>query len=87
MPAAQQVYSRPFDRAFFALPVEIRERIQARIDEVGVALAGFNHYRLTGSRRCRLRIGDYRVVYTFDVEKNEVELLFVGHRREIYSPF
>ena len=39
---------------------------------------------MTGSDRFRLRVGDYRVIYKFDLEKNEIYLLNVGHRREIY---
>jgi len=30
----------------------------------------------------RFRIGDYRVI--FDIEENEIVVLRVGHRREIY---
>lgn len=42
------------------------------------------HHRLTGSSQCRLRVGDYRVIYRFDVERNELYLVELGHRREIY---
>ena len=31
---------------------------------------------------CRFRIGDYRVV--FDIEKDEIVILHVDHRRDIY---
>jgi len=31
----------------------------------------------------RFRIGDYRVI--FDIERNDVVILRVGHRREIYK--
>jgi mRNA interferase RelE/StbE len=31
----------------------------------------------------RFRIGDYRVI--FDIEGNEIVVLRVGHRREIYK--
>lgn len=31
----------------------------------------------------RFRIGDYRVI--FDIEENEIIILRVGHRREIYK--
>ena len=31
----------------------------------------------------RFRIGDYRVI--FDIEENEVVILRVGHRKEIYK--
>jgi mRNA interferase RelE/StbE len=82
--AATQVYYTAFDRAFFRLPPEIQARIQTKIDEMGSRLAGFPHYRLTGSDRFRLRVGDYRIIYAVEVAKNEVHLLSVGHRREIY---
>jgi mRNA-degrading endonuclease RelE of RelBE toxin-antitoxin system len=52
---------------------------------MGLRLAVFPHYRLTGSNRCRLRVGDYRVIYTFDVTQGAIHLLAVGHRREIYQ--
>jgi mRNA-degrading endonuclease RelE of RelBE toxin-antitoxin system len=30
-------------------------------------------------------VGDYRVIYDFDLMKQRLDLLFVGHRREIYK--
>ena len=44
----------------------------------------FSHTRLTGMECCRLRVGDYRVVYDFDRLKGVLYLLAVGHRREVY---
>jgi len=54
------------------------------IDDMGFRLENFPHYRLTGSDHYRLRVGDYRIIYAVDVTVNEVHLLAVGHRREIY---
>jgi mRNA interferase RelE/StbE len=82
--AATQVYYTAFDHTFFRLPPVIQTRIQGKIDDMGSRLATFSHYRLTGSDRFRLRVGDYRIIYAIDVAKNEVHLLSVGHRREIY---
>ena len=28
-------------------------------------------------------MGDYRIIYTFDVEQKRIHLLAIGHRREI----
>ena len=41
---------------------------------------------LTGPEqgRFRLRVGDYRVVYTVDRNKREIEVYRVRHRREVY---
>jgi mRNA interferase RelE/StbE len=82
--AAQQLYYTPFDATFFKLPPQVRERIESRIDDMGLRLGAFPHHRLTGSNRHRLRVGDYRVIYTFDAAENVIHLLAVGHRREIY---
>ena len=84
MSAALQVYYTRFDSAFFRLPEAVRARIESKIDEMGLRLAKFPHYHLTGSNRYRLRVGDYRVIYTFDSQQNVIHLLAVGHRREIY---
>ena len=43
--------------------------------------------RLQHSRFYRLRIGDYRAIYTIDQNKHEVVVLFIGHRREVYDDF
>jgi mRNA-degrading endonuclease RelE of RelBE toxin-antitoxin system len=51
---------------------------------MGLRLATFPHYRRVGSDKFRLRAGDYRVIYRFDLAKGEIYLLATGHRREIY---
>ena len=81
---AEQIYSSYFDRTFFAFRPEVRRQIEARIDEVGTELRAFRHHQLTGSKQFRLRVGYYRVIYRFDVSRNEIYLLEVGHRRKIY---
>ena len=84
MSAALQVYYSAFDIAFFKLPPLVRARIEEKLDELGTHLSTFPHHRLTGSNRYRLRVGDYRIIYTFDVRQGILHLLAVGHRREIY---
>ena len=84
MNAALQIYSRDFDNDFFKLPASIETRIEARIDRLGSMLDRFSHTRLTGMDSYRLRVGDYRVIYEFDLSKGTLYLLGVGHRREVY---
>lgn len=84
MSRALQIYYSGFDDVFLGLPLEIQRRIGAKIDEMGSRLETFPHYRMTGGDRYRLRVGDYRVIYKFDTEKQEVYLLAVGHRRDVY---
>jgi mRNA interferase RelE/StbE len=84
MSRAQQAYYSGFDQNFFKLPLAVQRQIEAKIDDMGRRLTAFPHYRMTGSDRYRLRVGTYRIIYRFDVAKNEIHLLAVGHRREIY---
>ena len=83
--AATQIYSKRFDQRFFEPPIAMQERVQQRIDQVGADILRFGHYRMTGEDAYRLRIGDYRVIYDFDTEKNELFLIALGHRRDIYK--
>ena len=70
----------PFPDTTFSLTL----RIEFRIDEMGMRLTSFLHHRLTGSNRYRMRVGDYRIIYTFAAAANTLHLLAVGHRRETY---
>jgi len=82
--SAEQIFSSYFDRAFFALPPQARSQVESKIDELGLNLREFRHHQLTGSPLFRLRVGDDRVIYRFDAARNEIFLLEVGHRSEIY---
>jgi mRNA interferase RelE/StbE len=85
MAAALQVWSHIFCRRYDALPVAVQEAIQRRVDEMGQWLESYPHHRLTGRGECRLRVGDYRVLYEFDIAQGRIFLLYVGHRRDIYK--
>lgn len=83
MSAVTQVYYASFDVVFLKLPPILRMRIERKIDEIGSQLNAYPHHRLKGSTRYRARIGDYRIIYTFDLEQNKIHLLAIWHRREI----
>jgi len=60
------------------------KQVERKIDELGTRLDQFPHHRLIESEDFRLRVGDYRIIYRFDLEKNIIYLITLGHRREIY---
>ncbi|GAA1990736.1 type II toxin-antitoxin system RelE family toxin [Kitasatospora viridis] len=66
-------------------------RILRRLTELQTALGaadtrGFDIKALKGhDSRWRLRVGDYRVVYTIEDGQLIVWVLTVGHRREVYQ--
>lgn len=84
MNAALQIFSRDFDADVFKLPTDVQARIEARIDRLAMTIDRFSHTRLKGMESYRLRVGDYRVIYEFDISKGQLYLLSVGHRREVY---
>ena len=59
--------------------------VQRKIDEMGLRLENFPHKRLQGRPEFKLRVGDYRVLYEFDVKFGRIYLHYVGNRREIYK--
>ena len=83
--AATRVHSPEFDKDFSDLPQNVQRLIESKLYEMGLRLGEYPHYRLTGSTDCRFRIGDYRVIYSFNVEKNEIYVLAVGRRDKIYK--
>ncbi len=85
MAAALQIWSATYSKAFDALPASIRETVQRKVDDMGTRLTSFSHQRLSGRPECKLRVGDYRVLYEFDLSLGRIYLHYVGHRRDIYK--
>ena len=83
--AATQICAPQFDRRFFSLPAGVQQQLQRKIDELGCNLRGHSHHRMQGVDAFRLRVGDFRVIYQLNVETNELFLITVGHRRDVYK--
>jgi mRNA interferase RelE/StbE len=60
-------------------------RIFARIKGLGDELRPSGCRKLRGERNLwRLRVGDYRVIYTVDDRRHVVDVSAVRHRRDAY---
>ena len=55
--AATQICAHRFDRRFFALPSNIQQQIQEKIDELGRSLRTFSHLSNAGSGRLPFACG------------------------------
>ncbi|MSR64231.1 MAG: hypothetical protein EXS18_00430 [Verrucomicrobiae bacterium] len=62
MSAALQIAYTDFDRDYFALPSCIRDQMDRKIDDMGLRLRTYPHYRMKGMDRFRLRVGDHRII-------------------------
>ena len=82
--AATQRFSREFDAALARLLAATQAVVPEKITAMGLQLDRFPHYRMTGREEYRLRVGDYRIIYRFDRTQNLIDLITLGHRREIY---
>ena len=85
MAAALQIWSPTFSKAFDSLPASVRDVVQRKVDEMGMRLESFPHKRLQGRTEFKLRIGDYRVLYEFDVKQGRIYLHYIAHRRDVYK--
>ncbi|MBS3092983.1 type II toxin-antitoxin system RelE/ParE family toxin [Candidatus Pacearchaeota archaeon] len=61
----------------------ITRRIFKKVEELSENPFSKDIKRLKGSNDFRLRIGDYRVI--FAIEQNTLQVLKVGHRKNIYD--
>lgn len=72
-------------RALAKLDKPVRRRVQSAIDGLGERPRPPGVIALQGLRGAyRLRVGDYRVIYTVEDDRLVVLVVDIGHRREIY---
>ena len=73
-------------RALGKLDRQIAERIKAATEALRDDPRPSGAKMLTGSHGLwRIRIGDYRVVYTVDDQRRIVRVAAAGHRRDVYT--
>jgi len=61
----------------------ISKRIIKKVEELSENPFSKDIKKLKGSSDFRLRIGDYRII--FSIEKDILQILKVGHRKNIYD--
>lgn len=73
-------------RALRKLDRQIAERIKAATEALQYDPRPPGSKMLTGAHGIwRIRIGDYRVVYTIDDQRRIVRVAAAGHRRDVYT--
>ena len=69
-------------RQWLKLSPDIRKRIEAKLTTYAINGSG-DVKRLKGAAGCRLRIGDWRVIFVEDARS--ITVIGVGHRNKIYN--
>ncbi len=75
---------RSVERELDRLPEFVFRRINERLLSLEHNPRPPGVKRLSHRGEYRLRVGDYRVLYAVDDAKKTVEIVSVGHRREVY---
>jgi mRNA interferase RelE/StbE len=66
------------------VPRKDAQRILKRVSELAANPRPMGCEKLSARPLYRIRQGDYRVVYFIDDSKKIVDVIKIGHRREIY---
>jgi mRNA interferase RelE/StbE len=75
---------RSSEKELARLPREVHRKIIKRLLTLKDNPRPTGAKKLWGGERYRIRVGDYRVLYTIDDALQKIEVSAVGHRREVY---
>jgi mRNA interferase RelE/StbE len=75
------------EQDYRGLPPEVRERVKQRLFALGSDPLPPSASHLSGDLKglCRLRVGDYRIVYHLDTAARTLAILAIADRRAIYD--
>lgn len=87
MPNYQVFFTKSARREFDRLPENVQQRVVDALQVLGSnpfsELLSIKKLRGAPSLY-RVRLGDYRVVYTLEKDRLVVTIIKIGHRREVY---
>ncbi len=85
MASYKLVQTRTFRKGLAKLPHVVVARMVSRIKQLAENPFPKGARKLRGEDAVyRIRVGDYRIIYEVDPERQVVDLLFVRHRRSAY---
>ena len=75
---------RSAERELRALPLTVKDRVAATLQRLADDPKPHGARKLAYGPGWRVRVGDYRVLYSIDDEAGLVAVFAIGHRREVY---
>ena len=78
------LFVKSAEKELLRLNKNLGQRIIQKISLLKNDPYGQNSQKLEGGRGYRIRIGDYRIVYTIGKENQTLLIIKIGYRREIY---
>lgn len=78
------LFVKSAEKELLRLNKSLGQRIFQKISLLKNDPYGQNSQKLEVNKGYRIRIGDYRAVYTIDNKNKTILIIKIGHRREIY---
>ncbi|MFQ5677072.1 MAG: type II toxin-antitoxin system RelE/ParE family toxin [bacterium] len=75
---------RSAEKELDSLPEKIHSRIINRLLSLKENPRPKNAKKLRGRSGLRIRVSDYRILYTLDDSEKKIEVYSIGHRKDIY---
>lgn len=66
------------------LPAAVFDRVAETILQLEAEPKPHGSRKLRGTEEYRVRVGSYRILYTIEDDTRTIEIVAVGHRRDIY---
>ena len=84
MPEYQLRWSKQAGKELDRIPSNLANRIYERAGNLALTPRPSGALKLKGHSSWRIRIGDYRVLYTIDDGEKIVSIMAVCHRKDVY---
>ena len=68
------------------IPQPYNKKIVEAIDELAANPRPIGDQKLKGSEACRIRVADYRIIYTIEDIIQLIEIQRIRHRKDVYRP-
>lgn len=72
------------EKEFLKLAKTERNKIRKKILSLAENPKPFGSQKLKETDYFRIRVGDYRIIYSVDDNRKEVKVLSIAHRRDVY---
>ena len=79
-------FSKRVRKDFREIPEHDANRILSKIKALAEEPLPADSKKLKGEELFRIRVGNYRVIYSIEDEKMLVFVVKLGHRKDIYKP-
>jgi mRNA interferase RelE/StbE len=81
----QVEFTKQAAKQFKSLPDLVQQRISPQVDALSIEPRSSGSVKLTGSENLyRIRVGDYRIIYSIEDDLLVILVVKIAHRREVY---